>query len=105
MRAELAELIEQVIDEEMRALDSLDDLFARMAAALLALLDSHEADADGGCPRCRASKCDVLETVHQYLKQPLVLVWWHLFRRRGEPIHIDALGAWITRSQTPHPWD
>ena len=105
LRAELADLIEQVIDEEMNALDELDDQFARMAAALLALLDSHEPDAGGRCPICRASTCDVLETVHQYLKQPLVLMWWHQFRRRGEPVHVDAIGGWLAESQTPHRWD
>ena len=36
----------------MHALDTLDDEFARMAAALLALLDSYdEPDLQGRCPK------------------------------------------------------
>ena len=104
LREDLADLIEQVIDEEIHALDTLDDRFARMAAALLALLDSHDPDAQGQCPKCGSGRCDVLETIHQFLKQPLALVWWHQFRRRGQPMHLDAVGAWITSSQTPHWW-
>lgn len=105
LRAELADLIEQVIDEDIRALDALDDEFARMAAALLALLDSHEPDPRGRCPKCRAAACEVLTTIHQYLKQPLVLVWWHQLRRSGAPMSIDAVGSWLAASQTPHCWD
>jgi len=110
LRAELDSLVEQVINEEMHALDTLDDQFARMAAALIALLDSHEPDSNGrcrGCPERRPQQapCDALETIHQYLKQPLTLVWWHQFNRLGRPMSIDEVGAWIDKSQTPHNWD
>jgi hypothetical protein len=111
LRAELDSLVEQVINEEMHALDTLDDQFARMAAALIALLDSHEPDPEGRCRSCPERRspqqvsCDVLETIHQYLKQPLSLIWWHQFNRRGKPIPIDEIGAWIDKSQTPHSWD
>lgn len=105
LRAELADLIDQVVNEQMRALDTLDDQFTRMAAALLMLLGSHEPDGHGRCPACGTANCDVLETIHQFLKQPLILVWWHQFRRRDEPMHIDSVAAWINQSQTPHWWD
>jgi hypothetical protein len=103
--AELADLVGQIIDGEVHALDTLDGRFARMAAALLALLDSHEPDALGLCRRCRPTRCDVLETVNQYLRQPLILVWWHEFRRRGKPMPVDAVGDWLARSETPRQWD
>lgn len=105
--AELDSLVEQVINQEIRALDTLDDTFARMAAALLAVLGTHEPDEHGRCSRCpaRPSACEVLETVHQYLKQPLTLLWWHLHNQRGEPLPIDEVGAWIAASETPHSWD
>jgi len=32
-------------------------------------------------------------------------MWWHQFRKRGEPMHIDAVAAWVTTSQTPQWWD
>ena len=106
--AELDSLIEQVIDEEMHALDTLDDQFARMAAALLALLRAHQPDQHGRCQHCPAgaAPCEVLQTVHQYLKQPLTLLWWHLHQqRRDRPMPIDEVGAWLAASQTPHAWD
>lgn len=105
--AELDSLIEQVIDEEMHALDTLDDQFARMAAALLALIRAHEPDRRGRCRRCPAGAraCEVLETVHEYLKQPLTLMWWHLHRQRGRSMSVDEVGAWLAASQTPHAWD
>lgn len=106
--AELDSLIEQVIEEDIHALDTLDDQFARMAAALLALLRAHEPDRHGRCPRCpaRLPGCELLETVHRYLKQPLTLVWWHLLaQRRDRPMPVDEVGAWLAASQTPRPWD
>ena len=111
LRTELDSLIGQIIDEEMHALDSLDDKFARMAAALLALLDAHTPDEHGRCLMCprRQSKdepsCAVLQTIHEYLKQPLTLIWWHQFHKRGEAMTVDEIGAWIERSDTPHEWD
>ena len=53
----------------MHALDTLDDQFARMAAALLALLSAHNLDSNRRCSQCpvRESGCDVIETVHHYL--------------------------------------
>jgi hypothetical protein len=105
LRSELAGLVTQVIDGEMRALDTLDDQFARMAAGLLALLDCHEADAQQRCRKCRSAQCEVLETINQYLKQPLILVWWHEFRRRGKPMPVDAVGDWLAGSETPRGWD
>ena len=108
--AELESLVEQVINEEMHALDTLDDKFARMAAALLALLRAHRPDFEGGCVACppeanlRSAGCELVETVHQYLKQPLTLVWWHVHNDRGEPMRLDEVGAWIAASATPHNW-
>ena len=52
LRGELDSLIKQVISEEMNALDTLDDQFARMAAALIALLDSHAPNSEGRCRGC-----------------------------------------------------
>lgn len=104
---ELDSLIEQVISQEMNALDTLDDEFARMAAALLALLRAHEPDQHGRCPSCPSlpTTCAVLTTIHQYLKQPLTLVWWHVFNERNPtPTAVDEIGAWLAASQTPRPW-
>lgn len=106
LHAELCSLIEQVVNEELHALDTLDDQFARMTAALLALLNQHELGQGGRCTRCptRPSGCDVLETVHQYLNQPLALVWWHMHQQRDAPMSIDEVGAWLAASETPRPW-
>jgi hypothetical protein len=104
---ELDSLIEQVINQEMNALDSLDDEFARMAAALLVLLRAHEPDQLGRCLSCPnlPATCEVLATIHQYLKQPLTLVWWHVFNERNPaPTSVDEIGAWLAASQTPRPW-
>lgn len=100
--AELDSLIQQVIDQEMHAFDTLDDLFARMALALLALLESHEPDEHGLCPMCPDPRppCEVLQTVREYLMQPLALVWWHELRRRGDRLGIDEVGTWLAMSDT-----
>lgn len=93
---ELDSLIGQVINQEMHALDTLDDEFARMAAALLALLRAHEPDQHGRCPQYPdLPSCAVLTTGHQYLKQPLTLIWWHLFNERNAPTRSmrSALGS------------
>jgi len=105
--AELGALIEQIVNEDVHALDTLDDQFARMVAALLTLLKTHELDNDGRCSRCptRPSGCDVLETVQQHLKQPLTLLWWHVHKQRDNNMPIDEVGAWLAASQTPRPWD
>jgi hypothetical protein len=98
---ELDSLIRQVMDQQMHALDTLDDLFARMAAALLALLELHEPDEQGYCPMCpdQQPPCAVLHTVHEYLKAPLALVWWHELHRRGNRLSIDEVGVWLAMSE------
>ena len=107
LRADLNSLVDQIVNAELTALDTLDDQFARMAAALITLLDHHEPDSTGRCPRCTpaAPGCETLETIHNYLNQPLTLVWWHELRRRGEPMPIDQIGTWLANSSTPRPWD
>lgn len=98
--SELDSLIRQVSDQEMHALDTLDNLFARMAAALLALLELHDPDEQGWCPMCPDQRppCVVVQTVHEYLNQPLALVWWHELRRQGTRLSFDEVGAWLADS-------
>jgi hypothetical protein len=86
LRAGLRRLLTEVMDGELHALDNLDDLFARTAAALVALLDEHPPDSE------------VVQTVHQFLNQPLNLLWWHLHRWAGNAVHIDDVAIWTTQS-------
>jgi hypothetical protein len=100
LRTGLHRLLSQVTDGELTALDTLDDLFTRVIAALSALLDSHEPDEHGHCHHCPAEPfgCEVVETVHQYLNQPLNLLWWHLHRNNGVPLHLDDVAIWTTNN-------
>lgn len=86
LRAGLRRLLRAVMVNELYVEDDIDDLFARTVGALLALLDSH------------GSQRDVVETVHQFLNQPLTLLWYHLHRRAGDDMHIDDVAIWTVNS-------